>query len=142
VHHWDSVAEAVNARETSIFEDIGATDALVKAPTQKHYDGRNQVERMLDELSRQLERRVSYDCLTAPWCTRFHKEIDARLTVRASVIHKIRGDDLVTSSTKYLNDRAGTASRFPQAARQPLYTQQSFNRGVWGFVKVVCTLPN
>ena len=61
MHHRKTLAEDMNTGEAALLENMTAALTLEKSKPQQHDDSRTEIERMGDELFRELERGIRYD---------------------------------------------------------------------------------
>src|SRR4051794_6254856 len=76
-HHWQTLAEDVDTREVSGVENGSAPLTLQKCEAQQHHHARRQLQRVSDELTRKLKRRVRDDRLASIGRPQLHQEVAA-----------------------------------------------------------------
>ena len=103
VHHRQSVAEHVHARERASVEDRRAARGFQEGQPQQYHDARAQIERVADEPISELEWRVRDDRFGAGGRLPLHQKIDAVITGGRdglAVVNQAGHDDLWPASRR------------------------------------------
>ena len=122
MHHRQAATKDVHTREAALFEDAGAAFRFEKGKTREHDHARAKIERMGNELTDDLKRRIRQEALDTDRHRRRHQKIGDKVQ-REPIVMNVAGDHRVSAITQHTNNGAAPGSGLPYPMWQLLDLQ-------------------